>query len=365
MSAGKRQAAQTAKKAPIRVPFPVSFSVEEVDRRVLLAAELLALLIGVHIEVERRAAHAGVLGNGVAVGVARRTDDEHLGAKRNDALIHRNGANVDRRACGRSRAHAAVARGIGRAGDLHGAREVDGIAGLHQKVAAAVALGDNGLDRVAALRLVDERADIADLSDGGIVLLLHRLAGNELAIGVHDLVNDVACAVDALLHDLRLALGDAVGRARQHSMLGCLDDGLIVGEVGTDGDLDRFVRHVDQHHLERADRDLQAAQQCADALARTRGGVLGIAAVRHGHLFAGRERDFRVIALRAGDDDALLRDRRRAVQHADRVAVGDEIQRVSPQLGRTVQQHHRGKEHEKHRSSASLGCEHLFQKLQH
>lgn len=45
-------------------------SVEEVDRRVLLAAELLALLIGIHIEVDRRAAHAGVLSHSVAVGVA-------------------------------------------------------------------------------------------------------------------------------------------------------------------------------------------------------------------------------------------------------------------------------------------------------
>lgn len=56
-------------------------SVEEVDRRVLLAAELLALLIGIHIEVDRRAAHAGVLSHSVAVGVARRADDEHLGTE--------------------------------------------------------------------------------------------------------------------------------------------------------------------------------------------------------------------------------------------------------------------------------------------
>ena len=240
-----------------------------------------------------------------------------------------------------------------------------GIAGLHQKIAAAVLLGDNGLDRVAAARLIDQRADIADLCNGGIVLLLHRLAGDELTVGVHDLVNNVVRTVDTLLHDLRLALGDAVGRTRQHSVLGRLGDRLIVGEVGANGDLHRLVRHVDQHHLERADRDLQAAQQRTDALAAARGSVLDILAVRHGHLFAGRERDLRVTALRAGDDDALLRDRRRAVQHTDRIAVGDEVQRVGPQLGRTVQQHHRREKHQKHRSSASRGREHLFQKLLH
>ena len=70
-------------------------SVEEVDRRVLLAAELLALLIGIHIEVDRRAAHAGVLSHSVAVGVARRADDEHLGTEGNDLLIHCDGADVE------------------------------------------------------------------------------------------------------------------------------------------------------------------------------------------------------------------------------------------------------------------------------
>mgnify|MGYP000810847084 CR=1 FL=1 len=93
-----------------------------------------------------------------------------LSASTTDFAVVCDGADVDRRARGRSGAHAAVARGIGRAGDLHRAGEVDGIAGLHQKIAAAVALGDNGLDRVAALRLVDERAGVGDLRDGGVVL---------------------------------------------------------------------------------------------------------------------------------------------------------------------------------------------------
>ena len=272
---------------------------------------------------------------------------------------------MDRCARGRSGAHAAVARGIGRAGDLHRAGEVDGIAGLHQKIAAAVALGDNGLDRVAALRLVDERAGVGDLRDGGVVLLLHRLTGDELAVGIHDLINDVARAVDALLDDLRLALGDAVRRGGQRGVGSRLGGGLIVGEVRGNGDLDLFLRDVDQHHLKRADRDLQTAQQLADALAVSRGGVLDIVAVCHRHLFTGRERDFRVTALRAGDNDALLRDVRCAVEHADRIAVGDEVQRVRAQLGRTVQQHHSREEQKEHRSAAALGCEQIFQKLLH
>ena len=57
--------------------------------------------------------------------------------------------------------------------------------------------------------------------------------------------------------------------------------GLIVGEVRGNGDLDLFLRDVDQHHLKRADRDLQTAQQLADALAVSRGGVLDIVAVCH------------------------------------------------------------------------------------
>ncbi len=141
--------------------------------------------------------------------------------------------------------------------------------------------------------------------------------------------------------------------------------GLIVGEVRGNGDLDLFLRDVDQHHLKRADRDLQTAQQLADALAVSRGGVFDVVAVRHRHLFTGRKCDFRVTALRAGDNDALLRDVRRAVEHADRIAVGDEVQRVRAQLGRTVQQHHSREEQKEHRSAAALGCEQIFQKLLH
>ena len=148
-------------------------------------------------------------------------------------------------------------------------------------------------------------------------------------------------------------------------MLRSLGIRFVVGKVGSDCDLDRLAGNIDQHHLKGADRDLQAAQQLADALAISCGGVLNIVAVRHRYLFTGRERDFCVGALRARDDNALLRDVRRAVEHADRIAVGDQIQRVRAQLGRTVQQHHRGEQHEEHRSPAVRGCEQLFQKLLH
>ena len=148
-------------------------------------------------------------------------------------------------------------------------------------------------------------------------------------------------------------------------MLRSLGIRFVVGKVGSDCDLDRLAGNIDQHHLKGADRDLQAAQQLADALAISCGGVLNIVAVRHRYLFTGRERNFCVGALRARDDNALLRDVRRAVEHADRIAVGDQIQRVRAQLGRTVQQHHRGEQHEEHRSPAVRGCEQLFQKLLH
>ena len=99
-----------------------------------------------------------------AVGVGS-GGDEHGRPQRDDAFVHRHAAVCDRGAGRGDGAHAVVAGGIGGALDLHRAGEVQRVAGLHEQIAAAVAVLHDRGNGIARLRLLDEGADVGVLGD--------------------------------------------------------------------------------------------------------------------------------------------------------------------------------------------------------
>ena len=192
-----------------------------------------------------------------AVGVGS-GGDEHGRPQRDDAFVHRHAAVCDRGAGRGDGANPVVAGGVGGAFDLHRAGEVQRVAGLHEQIAAAVAVLHDRGNGIARLRLLDEGADVGVLGDAGIVLLGDRLTRDQLAVGVNDLIDHLARTVHALLPDLRLTLGDLIALGVDRGVLRRLGERLVVGEARGDLNEDLRLAHVDLDHLHRADRDAHA-----------------------------------------------------------------------------------------------------------
>ena len=132
------------------------------------------------------------------------------------------------------------------------------VAGLHEKIAAAVAVLHDRGNGIARLRLLDEGADVGVLGDAGIVLLGDRLTRDQLAVGVNDLIDHLARTVHAPLPDLRLPLGDLIALSVDRGVLRRLGERLVVGEARGDLNEDLRLAHIDLDHLHRADRDAHA-----------------------------------------------------------------------------------------------------------
>ena len=102
------------------------------------AAKLDALAVGVVIQVDHVAPHAGIFSGSHTVNDAVVGDDIHFGAQGNDISINSRHADLNKRAGGGGVIRAAVAGGIG--GGCHAFRlgELQGSAGGEDQHTAAV-----------------------------------------------------------------------------------------------------------------------------------------------------------------------------------------------------------------------------------